>query len=136
MVKQAGFGVSTSVSIGGDALIGTSIGDLLVLYEQDAETDAVVTFSEPGTRFEEEAADLVRTGGFTKPLFSFIAGRFTENMPEGTVFGHAGAMISGGSGKPSQKMAELRSAGAYVLEHFDDLIPLLREVLGEPKAIN
>jgi len=134
MVKKAGFGVSTSVSIGGDALIGTSIRDLLLLFEQDPETDAVVTFSEPGTSFEEEAAGLLRLGGFTKPLFSFVAGRFTENMPEGTVFGHAGAMISGGSGKPSQKMAELRNAGAYVLERFDDLIPLLKEVLGEPES--
>lgn len=132
MVKRAGFGVSTAVSIGGDALIGTSIRDLLVLYEQDLQTEAVVTFSEPGTNFEEEAAALLRAGGFSKPLFSFVAGRFTENMPEGTVFGHAGAMISGGSGKPTSKMLRLREAGAYVLERFDDLIPLLREVLGTP----
>lgn len=129
MVKRAGFGVSTSVSIGGDALIGSSIRDLLLLYEQDPETDAVVTFSEPGTHFEEDAAELLQAGGFSKPLFSFIAGRFTESMPEGTVFGHAGAMISGGSGKPSQKMEKLRAAGAYVLDRFDDLIPQLQEVL-------
>jgi succinyl-CoA synthetase alpha subunit len=61
----------------------------------------VVTFSEPGTHFEEEAAEMLLAGDFTKPLFSFIAGRFTESLPEGTVFGHAGAMISGGTGKPS-----------------------------------
>lgn len=129
MVKRAGYGISTSVSIGGDALIGTSIRDLLLLYQDDPETDAVVTFSEPGTHFEEEAAELLLTGGFSKPLFSFVAGRFTEDMPEGTVFGHAGAMISGGVGKPSQKMEKLRAAGANVLERFDDLIPLLQEVL-------
>ncbi|KJR46524.1 Succinyl-CoA ligase [ADP-forming] alpha chain [Desulfosporosinus sp. I2] len=129
MVKRAGFGVSTSVSIGGDALIGTSIKDLLLLYQADHETDAVVTFSEPGTHFEEEAAELLKSGGFTKPLFSFIAGRFTERMPEGTVFGHAGAMISGGAGKPSQKMEKLRQAGAHVLEHFDDLTRLMKEIL-------
>jgi len=129
MVKRAGFGISTSVSIGGDALIGTSIKDLLLLYQADPETDAVVTFSEPGTHFEEEAAELLKSGGFTKPLFSFIAGRFTERMPEGTVFGHAGAMISGGAGKPSQKMEKLRQAGAHVLEHFDDLTGLMKEIL-------
>lgn len=129
MVKRAGFGVSTSVSIGGDGLIGTSIRDLLLLFQNDQETDAVVTFSEPGTHFEEEAAELLLTDGFTKPLFSFTAGRFTESMPEGTVFGHAGAMISGGVGKPSQKMAKLREAGAHVLERFDDLIPQLQRVL-------
>ena len=129
MVKRAGYGVSTSVSIGGDALIGTSIKDLLLLFQQDQETNAVVTFSEPGTHFEEEAAELMLSGSFTKPLFSYIAGRFTETMPEGTVFGHAGAMISGGTGKPSQKMAKLQAAGAYVLERFDDLIPLIKKVL-------
>ncbi|AFM41337.1 succinyl-CoA synthetase, alpha subunit [Desulfosporosinus acidiphilus SJ4] len=129
LVKRAGYGVSTSVSIGGDALIGTSIKDLLLLYQKDPKTEAVVTFSEPGTHFEEEAAEFMMEGGFTKPLFSFVAGRFTETMPEGTVFGHAGAMISGGTGKPTQKMALLRSAGAHVLERFDDLIPLLKQVL-------
>ncbi|HBW33854.1 CoA-binding protein [Desulfosporosinus sp. BICA1-9] len=129
MVKRAGFGVSTSISIGGDALIGTSIKDLLLLFQADPETDAVVTFSEPGTHFEEEAAELLSSGGFTKPLFSFIAGRFTESMPEGTVFGHAGAMISGGAGKPSQKMEKLRQAGAHVLEQFDDLTFLMRNIL-------
>lgn len=129
MVKRAGYGVSTSVSIGGDALIGTSISALLKLYQADPETEAVVTFSEPGTSFEEDAAELIQAGGYSKPLFSFVAGRFTESMPEGTVFGHAGAMITGGAGKPSQKMAKLKAAGAHVLERFDDLIPLLKEVL-------
>ncbi len=129
MVKRAGYGVSTSVSIGGDGLIGSSIKDLLQLFEQDSETDAVVTFSEPGTHFEEEAAEMLLAGEFTKPLFSFIAGRFTESLPEGTVFGHAGAMISGGTGKPSQKIFKLQAAGAHVLERFDDLIPLLKQKL-------
>lgn len=130
MVKRAGFGVSTSVSIGGDALIGTPPKDLLALFQADPDTEAVVTFSEPGTRFEEDASEFIMAGGYTKPLISFVAGRFTENMPEGTVFGHAGAMISGGSGKPSGKMASLRQAGAYVLERFDDMIPILQEILG------
>ncbi|MGE5575730.1 MAG: succinate--CoA ligase subunit alpha [Syntrophothermus sp.] len=130
MVKKAGYGVSTSVSIGGDALIGSPPRELLALFEKDPETRAVVTFSEPGTSFEEEMADFVLQGGFTKPLISFVAGRFTESLPEGTVFGHAGAMISGGAGKPSQKIARLKQAGARVAEQFDDLIPLLREALG------
>ncbi len=130
MVKKAGYGVSTSVSIGGDALIGSPPKELLALFEKDPETQAVVTFSEPGTSFEEEMADYIQQGGFTKPLVSFVAGRFTESLPEGTVFGHAGAMISGGAGKPSQKMARLKQAGALVAEQFDDLIPLLQKALG------
>lgn len=130
MVKRAGYGVSTSVSIGGDALIGSTICDLLALFEADPQTRAVVTFSEPGTAQEEDAAAFIREGGFTKPLIAYIAGRFTENMPEGTVFGHAAAIISGNYGRPSIKAARLQEAGAHVLKTFDDLIITLRQVLG------
>jgi len=129
MVKRAGYGVSTSVSIGGDALIGSTIKDLLPLFEADPQTRAVVIFSEPGTSQEEEAADLIKQGRFTKPLVAYIAGRFTEAMPEGTVFGHAAAIISGNYGRPSLKAAYLKEAGAYVLENFADLIPTLQQVL-------
>ncbi len=135
MVKRAGYGVSTSVSIGGDALIGSTIKDLLPLFEADPETRAVVIFSEPGTSQEEEAADFILQGGFRKPLIAYIAGRFTEDMPEGTVFGHAASIISGNYGRPSLKAAYLQKAGAYVLENFDDLIPTLRQVLGSPRAV-
>lgn len=129
MVKRAGFGVSTSIGIGGDALIGTTIKDLLELFEQDPDTHAVVTFSEPGSMFEEQAADFVKSGGFTKPLISYIAGRFTEDMPEGTVFGHAGAMISGNVGRPSGKAQKLRESGAHVLNSYDDMIEVLQSVM-------
>jgi succinyl-CoA synthetase alpha subunit len=129
MVKRAGYGVSTSISIGGDALIGSTISDLLPLFEQDPGTGAVVTFSEPGTRQEEEAAELIEKGGYTKPLICYVAGRFTEQMPEGTVFGHAGAIISGGQGRPSTKMERLRKAGAHVVDHYEQLIDELRSVL-------
>jgi succinyl-CoA synthetase alpha subunit len=134
MVKRAGFGVSTSVGIGGDALIGTSICDLLELFERDPDTHAVVTFSEPGTMLEEQAADFVKEGGFTKPLISYIAGRFTEQMPEGTVFGHAGAIISGRFGRPSGKAEKLREAGAYVVNRFDEMIDVLQSVLAAKGA--
>jgi succinyl-CoA synthetase alpha subunit len=130
MVKRAGFGVSTSIGIGGDSLIGTNIKDLLELFEKDSETEAVVTFSEPGTSFEEEAAEFLKNGGFTKPLISYVAGRFTESMPEGTVFGHAGAMISGDFGRPSIKMQKLREAGGHVVDHYDEMIEVLQTVLG------
>ncbi|RFU64550.1 succinate--CoA ligase subunit alpha [Peribacillus saganii] len=131
MVKRAGFGVTTSVGIGGDSFIGSTIKDLLALYEKDEETEAVVTFSEPGTSFEEDAAQFLKEGGFTKPLISFVAGKFTENLPEGTVFGHAGAMISGNTGRPSLKVKALQEAGAHVVERYDDMIGLLKSVLGE-----
>jgi succinyl-CoA synthetase alpha subunit len=129
MVKRAGFGVSTSIGIGGDSMIGSNIQQLLELFEQDEETSAVVTFSEPGTTFEEDAAEFIQQGGFTKPLISYVAGRFTEQMPESTVFGHAGAMISGGNGKPSTKMRLLQEAGVHVVEHYDDMIHVLKSVV-------
>ena len=65
-------------------------------------------------------------GGFTKPLISYIAGKFTEHMPEGTVFGHAGAIIEGGKGKPSNKARVLREAGAHVVEQYDDIVGMLQ----------
>ncbi len=128
MVKRAGLGVSTAVGIGGDSLIGTTPKDLLALFEKDSQTKAVVTFGEPGTSFEEDMAEFVAAGGFTKPLVSCVAGRFTENMPEGTVFGHAGAIIQGGKGKPSTKIRMLRDAGAHVAERYDDIISILQQL--------
>ncbi|MDN5346937.1 MAG: succinyl-CoA synthetase alpha subunit [Clostridia bacterium] len=132
MIKRAGFGVSTSISIGGDPLIGSPPKELLELFEKDPETKAVVTFSEPGTNFEEEMAAFIKDGGFTKPLIAFIAGKFTEGMPEGTIFGHAGAIISAGRGRPSDKARKLKEAGAIVADQFDDLIPILRDIAPSP----
>lgn len=128
MVKRAGLGVSTSVGIGGDSLIGSTPMDLLKLFEKDPQTKAVVTFSEPGTSFEEDMAEFVAAGGFTKPLVSYVAGKFTEEMPEGTVFGHAGAIIEGGKGKPSTKIRMLRDAGVHVADKYDDIITILQEL--------
>ena len=67
--------------------------------------------------------------GFSKPLIAYIAGRFVEAMPEGTVFGHAASIIEGDSGKPSIKMARLREAGCHVVENFNDLIPILQDAM-------
>jgi len=129
MVKKAGFGVSTCISVGGDPIIGTAPVDLLKLFQQDNDTEAVVMFAEPGTSFEEDAADFIQGGGFTKPLVAFVAGKFTERMPEGTVFGHAAAIISKGMGKPSTKMKRLADAGALIAQSHDDIIRLLQQCL-------
>lgn len=126
MVKKAGKGVTTSISMGGDPLIGSPPKDLLALFEKDDETEAVVMFSEPGTSFEEDVADFVKNGGFTKPLITYIAGHFTEQMPEGTVFGHAAAIIEGGFGKPSNKIKVLKDAGVKVAENYDNIIDFVK----------
>ena len=129
MVKQAGFGVTTCVSIGGDAFIGSSPKKILGMFEDDPITKAVVMWGEPGTRYEEDVAEFVNNKGFTKPLIVYIAGRFVEKMPEGTVFGHAASIIEGDSGKPSIKMARLGDAGCHVIENFNDIIPILQNAM-------
>lgn len=125
MIKKVGLGVSSAVSVGGDALIGSPPAQLLPLFERDDETDGVVLFGEPGTRFEEDVAETMRSRRYTKPLIAVVAGRFSERLPEGTAFGHAAAMIEGGFGRPSAKIEALREVGALVAEDFDDLLQYL-----------
>lgn len=130
MVKKAGLGVSTAVSIGGDPLVGSPPAELLEEFEADPETDAVLLWGEPGTAYEEEVAARLSGGRFTKPLIAYVGGAFVDEMPEGTVFGHAAAFIHQGRGKVSHKQAALRAAGALVAETFDEVIPLLQKALG------
>jgi len=129
MVKHAGFGVTTSVSIGGDPFIGTPPKTILQMFQEDPETKAVVMWGEPGTRYEEDVAEFIKEGGFTKPLIPYIAGRFVESMPEGQTFGHAASIIEGGVGKPSNKMEKLREAGCHVADDFNDIIAHLQKVI-------
>ena len=129
MVKKAGFGVSTSVSIGGDPLIGSSPKHILSMFEEDSDTKAVVLWGEPGTSYEEDVVDFINAGGFSKPLIAYIAGRFVESMPEGTVFGHAASIIEGNIGRPSTKKNKLKEAGCLVAENFDDIISILQSTL-------
>lgn len=128
MTKRVGLGVSTAVSVGGDALIGTPPATLLPLFERDDETDGVVLFGEPGTRFEEYVAKAVRERRYTKPLIAMVAGHFTETLPEGTAFGHAAAMIEGDAGRPSHKIDLLREAGVLVADDMEDLLQYLSMV--------
>ncbi len=128
MIKRAGRGVSTSVGIGGDPMIGSPPKDLLKLFEQDEDTEAVVMFSEPGTHFERDVAGFLEDGGFTKPLIVYVAGKFTEEMPKGTVFGHAGAIIEDESNKPSHKMERLKEAGASIAHDYDEILDYVSEL--------
>ncbi len=134
MVKRAGFGVSTSVSIGGDPLIGSPPKEVLRMFEADPGTNAVVLWGEPGTRYEEDVAEFIKEGGFTKPLIAYVAGKFVESMPEGTVFGHAASIVEGKSGRPSIKIEKLKGVGAHVAGRFNDIISILQEVMPKPSA--
>lgn len=128
-LRLAGFGVSTAISVGGDALIGSTPATLLDEFQSDPATEAVVLFGEPGTRFEEDVARRIQAGTFTKPLIALVAGEFTEQLPEGTAFGHAAAIIEGDSGRPSRKRDELERAGALVARELDELEALIASAL-------
>jgi succinyl-CoA synthetase alpha subunit len=129
-LKLRGLGVSTAVSVGGDAMIGTSPADLLRRFAADDETDAVVYVGEPGTRLEEDLAAAVAADSRGKPLVAVVLGAFMEDFPEGTAFGHAGAIIENGTGTPTEKMRLLADAGALVAESFDDVFRLTVDAIG------
>lgn len=129
LLTLAGIGQSTAVSIGGDPMVGTSFSDGLELFEADDETKAVVMYCEPGGRMEEDAAELVASKKFSKPVVVFIAGKFIESMPGGTPFGHAGAIIEGGRGKPSAKIEAFKRAGVKIAERMDDIPGIVKQLL-------
>src|SRR5207247_2774170 len=104
-------GQSTCIGIGGDPVNGTSFVDALALFEADPDTDGVLLMGEIGGNAEEQAAAFKAAGKFTKPMAAFIAG---QTAPPGKRMGHAGAIISGGSGKAADKIAALEAAGIQV----------------------
>ena len=126
VVRQAGLGQSTVVGIGGDYILGTDYEDLLLMFEQDAETKGVVIFGEPGGTYEDKIAELVKQKKFTKPIAAFIAGKFADALPHGMNFGHAGALIENGRGSPAQKIKTLREAGVLIAETHDKLGDLIK----------
>mgnify|MGYP003582971450 CR=1 FL=1 len=124
-LKAAGYGISTSVSMGGDVVTGLRMIDYLHLFEQDEDTDAIVLFGEPGTESEQEVADLLLSGAISKPVIAIIAGEFQERYPQGMSFGHAAAMITDVGKSATAKRRQLREAGAHValsLEEIPDLL--------------
>jgi succinyl-CoA synthetase alpha subunit len=125
-LTNLGIGQSTCVGIGGDPVNGTSFVDALALFEADPETEAVLMMGEIGGNAEEQAAALKSSGKFTKPMAAFIAG---QTAPSGKRMGHAGAIISGGSGKAEDKIAALEGAGIRVAKSPADMGSALAAVL-------
>jgi succinyl-CoA synthetase alpha subunit len=109
-LTKLGIGQSTCIGIGGDPIIGTNFVDALTLFNEDAETGAIVMIGEIGGNAEETAAAYVKAN-VRKPVIGFVAG---QTAPPGRRMGHAGAIIAGGSGKASDKIAAMRDAGITV----------------------
>ncbi|MDG3006316.1 succinate--CoA ligase subunit alpha [Paludisphaera mucosa] len=126
-LTNLGIGQSTCVGIGGDPVNGTSFVDVLAMFEADPDTDAVLMMGEIGGNAEEQAAEFKASGKFTKPLAAFIAG---QTAPPGKRMGHAGAIISGGSGKASDKIAALEGAGIRVAKSPADMGLALKAAIG------
>ncbi|HWK80912.1 MAG TPA: succinate--CoA ligase subunit alpha, partial [Thermomicrobiales bacterium] len=124
-LTKAGLGQSTAVGIGGDPIIGTSYVDVLGLFQDDPETEAIVMIGEIGGNDEETAAAFIKAN-VTKPMAGFIAGR---TAPEGKRMGHAGAIISGGAGTAADKIAALEDAGVRVADSPSKVPALLQEAM-------
>ena len=125
-ITKKGFGESTAVGIGGDPIIGTKFIDMLELFKDDPQTEAIVLIGEIGGTDEEDTAKYVIETNYPKPIVGFIAGR---TAPPGKRMGHAGAIISGGKGTAEEKIKAFENANIKVAAIPDEIGTLLEEVL-------
>ncbi len=128
-LSAAGLGQSTAVSIGGDAIIGSTYADLMPLFEADPETRAIVIYCEPGGRMEAELAQYVVEKKSRLPIVAFMAGRFMDEMP-GMRFGHAGTIVEGKADTTAEKIARMQAAGISIAERIEDIPALVKQRLG------
>ena len=129
-VKQTtdiGLGQSSCVGIGGDPIPGSSFIDILKLFQEDPQTEAIVMVGEIGGTAEEDAAEYIKQN-ITKPVVSYIAG---QTAPEGKRMGHAGAIIAGGKGTAADKIKKLKECGVHVADSLVDIGSKVSEVLSK-----
>jgi succinyl-CoA synthetase alpha subunit len=124
-LTAAGLGQSTAVSIGGDAIIGSTYAELMPLFEADPATEGIVVYTEPGGRMEAELARWVVEHASRLPVVAFMAGRFMDEMP-GMSFGHAGTIVEGREDTAAEKIARLAEAGIEVAEEISQIPDIIR----------
>ncbi len=126
-LTDAGLGQSTAVGVGGDPVVGLYFEDLLQMFQDDPETDSIAMIGEIGGDAEERAAKFIKEH-VTKPVAVFISGR---QAPPGKQMGHAGAIISGGSGSAAGKVAAFEAVGVPVAKETREIPELLKKQLGK-----
>jgi succinyl-CoA synthetase alpha subunit len=128
-LTAAGLGQSTAVSIGGDAIIGSTYAELMPLFEADEQTQAIVIYTEPGGRMEAALANWVKENSSRLPIVAFMAGRFMDEMP-GMSFGHAGTIVEGKEDTAAEKIARLADAGIVVAEEISEIPTIVKDRIG------
>ena len=127
-LTAAGLGVSTAVSIGGDAIIGSSYAELMPYFEADEETRAIVIYTEPGGRMEAQLADWQAENNSRLPIVAFMAGKFMDDESmKGMTFGHAGTIVEGKEDSATEKIKRLEAAGITVVERIDEIPDAVKE---------
>ncbi|HPG27568.1 MAG TPA: CoA-binding protein, partial [Myxococcota bacterium] len=124
-LTAAGLGQSTCVSIGGDAIVGTTYAELMPFFEEDPDTHAIAIYSEPGGRMEAELAEWVVENDSRLPIVAFMAGRFMDEM-KGMRFGHAGTIVEGKEDTTAEKIKRMEAAGISVAERIEEIPDLIR----------
>jgi succinyl-CoA synthetase alpha subunit len=130
-LTQAGLGVSTAVSIGGDAIIGSAYAELMPYFEADEETKAIVIYTEPGGRMEAQLSEWVAANDSRLPIVAFMAGKFMDDEEmKGMSFGHAGTIVEGKEDTATEKITRLEAAGIRVVERIDEIPDAVKQKLG------
>jgi succinyl-CoA synthetase alpha subunit len=130
-LTQAGLGVSTAVSIGGDAIIGSAYAELMPYFEADEQTEAIVIYTEPGGRMEAQLAEWVKDNNSRLPIVAFMAGKFMDDDEmKGMSFGHAGTIVEGVEDTATEKISRLEAAGIRVVERIDEIPDVVKEKIG------
>jgi succinyl-CoA synthetase alpha subunit len=131
-LTAAGLGVSTAISIGGDAIIGSTYAELMPYFEADEQTQAIVIYTEPGGRMEAQLSEWVKENDSRLPIVAFMAGRFMDDEEmKGMSFGHAGTIVEGKEDTATEKISRLEAAGIPVVERIDEIPDAVKAKLAE-----